>query len=196
MNLTVRFLDYWHVGSGRGLGKHLDAVVDKDASGLPYVPGRMLKGLLRDAVWRLESWGHPGFARGCTRALFGTRPDEADRHTKTDGCVYISDARLSDAISNWLADPAQRDTRAALYRQIYATAIDERRGCARKNSLRGIEVVVPVTLAANLTVECAASPGAPDPQALIGMALPLIQAVGAHRSRGLGRVVLTLETQP
>lgn len=191
--LSIQFHAYWHVGSGRGEGKHLDAVVDKDADGLPYVPGRMLKGLLRDACLRLESWEHKDFSDGFTDSHFGSRPDstgdKAARHTTQRGCLYLSNAVLTPDIHAWLALPDQSEARQALYRQIHATAIDETRGCALKNSLRGIEVVVPVALTATLDIECA------DAETVVKklrIALPLIQSIGAHRSRGLGRASLVL----
>jgi CRISPR/Cas system CSM-associated protein Csm3 (group 7 of RAMP superfamily) len=191
--LSIQFQEYWHVGSGRGEGKHLDAVVDKDVVGLPYVPGRMLKGLLRDACLRLETWGHPDFHVGFTQIHFGSRPDgatdKAARHSTQQGCLYLSNAVLAPNIHAWLALPSQVEARQALYRQIHATAIDETRGCALKNSLRGIEVVVPVALSATLDIECA------EPESIaqkLRIALPLIQSIGAHRSRGLGRAHLAL----
>lgn len=194
--LTVEFRDYWHIGSGRGQGKHLDAVVDKDTEGLPFVPGRMLKGLLRDAMRRLEAWGNTGVASDdadvSTRELFGGEDaglSTPTRHDTSPGFIFVGDARLPEDLRCWLSQTDQISQRQSLYRQIFSTAINEATGGARENSLRGIEVVIPVTLSAHLEIQ-GKSPDAVITR--IKRALPLIQAVGAHRSRGLGRAHLSL----
>jgi len=194
--LTVEFRDYWHIGSGRGQGKHLDAVVDKDTEGLPFVPGRMLKGLLRDALRRLEAWGNTGVASDqaavSVQELFGGPGGDistATRHDTSPGLLFVGDARLPEELRRWLSHSDQAAQRQTLYRQIFSTAIDETTGGARENSLRGVEVVIPLTLSACLEVQGKA------PEIAIRQikrALPLIQAVGAHRSRGLGRARLSL----
>lgn len=68
--LTIEFHGYWHIGSGRGDGLGTDAAVIRTPGKLPYVPGRTIKGLLRDAAALSEGLGH--LAPGRTAALFGT----------------------------------------------------------------------------------------------------------------------------
>ena len=50
----IEFFSNWHCGSGLAAGADVDALVIKDNNGLPYVPGRTLKGLLRDAATNLS----------------------------------------------------------------------------------------------------------------------------------------------
>ena len=45
----IEFFSNWHCGSGLAAGADVDALVIKDQEGLPYIPGRTLKGLLREA---------------------------------------------------------------------------------------------------------------------------------------------------
>ena len=47
-NLT--FFTDWHCGSGLAAGADVDTLVVKDKNGLPFVPGKTLKGLIREAV--------------------------------------------------------------------------------------------------------------------------------------------------
>ena len=42
----IKFLDYWHLGSGDSAGSMYDSIVVKDKFGLPYVPGKTVKGKL------------------------------------------------------------------------------------------------------------------------------------------------------
>ncbi|WP_172202829.1 RAMP superfamily CRISPR-associated protein [Niveibacterium sp. COAC-50] len=184
--LTVTFHDFWHSGSGRGTGNLIDASIDRDAARLPYLPGRQLKGLLREALATLESLGH--VATGNTSALFGEGAD-ADagetRHDSKPGALQVSDARLPEPIVAWLQAGNQRDAaklRAELTRPIFATTIDEASGTARDQSLRSTEVTIPLTLEAQIE-----GPDSDDWVATLNRALPLIRAAGAHRSRGLGR---------
>jgi hypothetical protein len=90
--VLVEISGWWHAGTGRGGGEDADAVVAKDRYGLPYLPGRHLKGLLRDACLRLEHWQEieraeaelkgaavkPSIPTGTTDLLFGTDEAEAD----------------------------------------------------------------------------------------------------------------------
>ena len=46
---TIEFYSDWHCGSGLASGAEADAVVIKDRDGLPYVPGKTIKGLVREA---------------------------------------------------------------------------------------------------------------------------------------------------
>lgn len=47
---TIQFYSPWHCGSGLSAGADLDALVTKDKSKMPYIPGKTLKGLIREAV--------------------------------------------------------------------------------------------------------------------------------------------------
>ena len=50
INYELKFFDYWHVSSGLSGGAALDSYVVKDSAGLPYVPGKTIKGLVREAA--------------------------------------------------------------------------------------------------------------------------------------------------
>jgi len=189
--LNIRFLDYWHCGTGKGAGAHLDAVVDLDRYGLPFVPGKHIRGLLRDAVERLESWGQLAqFAQCPTQeslavALFGSAGGM--QTLREPGRLEIRNATLPPAFAEWLCGEPGRS--APLFRELHSAAIDPESGVARSRFLRGIQVTVPLELQAELA--CADSAGI-DWKAVITSALALVPALGAHRSRGLGRAVLKL----
>lgn len=194
--LIVDITSYWHPGSGRGSGSHLDALTDRDTDGLPYLPGRMIKGLLRDAMHRAETWGH--ISKGTTEAMFGSTGFTAAQDGKSaqardrtePGSLRVGNARLPEPVRAWLAAPAQLRERALLTTELFQTAIDPESGTASNRSMRGIEVLVPMQLEATLTWMGTTNI---DWQAALGMSLPLIRAVGAHRTRGLGRASIALE---
>jgi len=190
--LIVDLRSYWHAGAGRGGGAVLDAVVHRDGNGLPVLPGRHLKGLLRDALERAEAYQWPGYTNLATR-VFGARAG-ADRSPDSVATVRVGDAALPDELTAWLAGTSEgRALIPNLYRGIYATAVDHDTGTARDMSLRGIEVTVPLELRARIEPVSADGPPPEGWADHLRDVLPLIDAVGAHRTRGLGRAVLSLE---
>lgn len=189
--IKIDLRGYWHPGGGRGQGMVLDATCHRDADGLPVLPGRHLKGLLRDALERAEAWGWNDYA-GLASALFGDRPEDTADVTPNPGSLRIGDARLPDDIAAHLASDAGKPLRTGLFRSLYATAVSHQTGTAEDRSLRGIEVVVPLQLHADISLIPGREAPADWPMRLDAV-LPLIDAVGAHRNRGLGRAVLTLE---
>ena len=205
--LTIEIRSYWHPGTGQGLGSHLDAVTHRGTDKLPALPGRTVKGLLRDAVNRWELFG--GYAKEpfagnnptITERLFGPPPewgpaenepsDERVDHRRS-GLLHCPDASLAENDRNYLI--ANPSLISGLYRSHFSTAIEHESGTAREKSLRGIEVIVPLTL--HVELELLDDSQHPVLSAkwidILRPALHLIRAVGAHRSRGLGRAVLKL----
>lgn len=55
MDITykIEFFSEWHCGSGLSAGADTDALVIKDSEGFPYIPGKTLKGLFREAIEEL-----------------------------------------------------------------------------------------------------------------------------------------------
>lgn len=229
--LKLRFSGYWHAGSGRGSGHHLDAVCERDARDLPYFPGRQLKGVLRHAVRRAEAWKWlenlplpDGPAKSHEELLFGSQSQAESRDATLPGLVSIGNAQLPEPEREWLAyegnallEEAKRNNsqplldqiaektllRQQLFDELFSTAIDEN-GTARRYSLRGLEVCLPVMLEAMIEMAPSASDqslrrqqqawlAGTDPWAALRLALPLVDSLGAHRTRGLGDVELTLE---
>lgn len=192
--LDIRFQSYWHCGTGRGLGAAVDAAAYRDGDDLPAVPGRHIKGLLRDALEQAQAWGWSGHADGSMlQTLFGQRTEvDLVDAPPASGLIRVSDARLPEALCDWLRHEDRRSQRAALFRVMQSTAIDEGSGSAKDGSLRGIEVVVPLELQAHIEPLPGAAPP-PDWVDRLREVLPLIPAVGGHRGRGLGRALISLE---
>ena len=212
--LTFSLLSYWHVGTGKGSGPTHDAVVIRTAGGLPFLPGKAIKGLLREATSTLLiAEGHAARIGLMTR-LFGsdidtTTPDEpapekpaereqileATRFRTRPGSLIFSSAFLgatTEEATRWEQWAARHPgEREHLFREFSSTSLNED-GRAQDRTLRSIEVVVPVVLHA--TVHGPPVDWSPDPWTeLLARALPLVDGVGAHRTRGLGRVQVTME---
>jgi len=183
---NINLLDLWLFGSGRGEGAHIDSTPLLDAKGLPYVPGRAIKGLLRDATLDLLSLQASCETNRQLTELFGTREVEGQtRHNTQPGRLRFTNAHLPPALVAELL--ANRSAVKGLFHDLRATAIDDNTGTARDHTLRSIRAVVPMRLEAELS-----SSEVQDFE-LIRKAAHLVTAVGAHRSRGLGRCACSLD---
>ena len=189
--LTIDILETWSAGSGKGEGSFLDAVPALDADGLPYLPGRTLKGLLREAVLRLEQLG--ACAAGAASTLFGTREIGQDRYATVPGLLRVNSARLPAAVRAYLQQ--HPELKAGLFHDVFQTAINDATGVAKSRSLRSARLAVPVQLQADITVipTVAAPPNFSKEQwDILEAALALFDGVGNGRTRGLGRCIATL----
>ena len=93
LKYTITFFSNWHCGSGQAAGSDVDELVVKNRDGLPYVPGRTIKGLLRDAADMLVKYDR--VEQGKIDYLFG-HDDEHGKHGEltTLGQLFFSDAEL------------------------------------------------------------------------------------------------------
>jgi hypothetical protein len=193
--LILDLKSYWHTGTGRGAGTALDAVTHRDSRGLPALPGRTVKGLLRDVVRQAEVLGWYGAQQpSVEEQLFGWRTragmSPPDRVPQC-GCLHVGDAGLPAGTANYLA--AHRELLPGLYRSHFSTRIDPTTGTAQEQTLRGAEVIVPLALRAQIVEIQREQPPPADWPALLQLALPLLRGLGEFRTRGLGRVIATLE---
>ncbi len=207
--LILELHGYWHAGAGRSSGHHLDALCERDHDGLPVLPGKQLKGLLRHSVRLAESWGwldqHPaplGPTASHEDLLFGSASQLAGRHETQPGILLCESARLPRVDRDAIA-ASGADLKDSLFGELFSTAINED-GSALAQSLRGTEVAIPCTLHALLeTAVTALEPALRQQQAayvqsgaawqVLEVCLPLLDHVGAHRSRGLGEARVWIE---
>ena len=166
----------------------VDREITCDRRGLPLIPSRRIRGILREAAEELEYLGvlDEGFAAD----LFG-RPGESGSH------FIISDGRIENAgqYKAFLDEVAKKcpyfsvndvlDYFSYLRAQ---TAIDSKTGAAKKDSLRVSRVLKKGVTAFYFDVEF------PD-DAYQGLkdSCTAVEAFGQSRTRGLGQIVLSLE---
>jgi CRISPR/Cas system CSM-associated protein Csm3 (group 7 of RAMP superfamily) len=193
--LHIDISSYWHAGTGAGQGALLDSVVEKNDMGLPYLPGRTLKGILRDAVFRWEQLGgyeqHNLDMGRVTNLLFGVWGD--DGNTTTQGMIRVGSANMD---THFMAAITQhQDARKLinyLYAEHFSTKIDDKTGVAVDQSLRGSELTIPMSLYADISVvEHDNNPITSMAFDLLAQAFPMVQAVGKQKNRGLGRTELS-----
>lgn len=180
IDYKITFLSDWHIGSGLSGGAEIDAVVLKDKNGLPYIPGKTMKGLCRDALEDIKD--AKGLDQKIIEDIFGIAilDDKIVENTNSKAVfsnVSISETEQKEIQTNELSD--------FMYRNIASTAI-QKNGIAENESLRVMEVTIPISLLGSI------SNISDDAIAHIENALKLIRRVGIDRNNGLGRCTITI----
>lgn len=178
----IDFLSFWHCGSGLGAGSKSDSDCLKDANGLPFIPGKTIKGLVREAfedlckMQQLEDF----------LDLFGLEDQSAD-YLAQQSKLLFSNATLEKKEQE---DILVYKLTPYLYRNITSISIDPMRHVAESGSLRVKEVCVPVSLVGSIEYR-----GEQDIEPLLAKSLKLIRSMGVNRNRGLGRCNFSLLTE-
>ncbi|MDR3057359.1 MAG: RAMP superfamily CRISPR-associated protein [Prevotella sp.] len=182
---TVEFLTDWHCGSGLSSGDDLDLLVIKDKDHLPFIPGKTIKGLIREAVEEIA-----GYSKEVTEeqilAAFGHKDKKnlKSEEIKKGDC-FFKNATLKDDLRIAIESNKLQEH---LYRSVASTAIDND-GIAIEHSLRKMEVVVPCMLEGEIL-------DVPENfEEIIEKGLKFIKRLGQNRNRGLGRCVITIEKE-
>lgn len=188
-------------GRGDGVAGLVDEEVEHDAvTGLPFLRGRTLKGLLveecANLLYALEGQGSPGLAdfRKHARFLFG----QAGSTLEDDALMRVGAALLPEELraaveADVKASPPRLlpaevlESLTAIRRQ---TAVDERTGAPDEGSLRSLRVVLRgTTLVARLDFH---APPDEDALALLAACVLALRRAGTGRNRGRGRLAARL----
>lgn len=182
----IIFFSEWHCGSGLASGANLDALVIKDNDGLPFIPGKTIKGLLREAVEEIKNFRN---APVDPAVIFGKT--DKDGFTST-GLAFFSNAELPEDVRQYILSA---QTGQYMYRSTTSVTIDEVSGTAKDNHLRKIETVVPCILEGHIS-------GLPDDKdknginqyrKIIADGMKYIKRLGLDRNRGLGRCEFSIK---
>lgn len=187
--MTFDIKSDWHIGSGKEGGAYADALCLKDNAGLPYIPGKSCKGLLRDAfqLAKISGW----IEQEMVDIFFGVE----DREGATQqGMLQMSSARLSDEEAHFIVS---NTATKHLYRVLQSTAIDHQTGTAQNASLRSMEVAVPMQLTATMRLNTSHPNFNTDLEqqfySWLSDVVCLISEFGGKRHRGLGQVTVTVK---
>ena len=190
IHYQIQFFSYWHVGTGLYGGTKADMVVNKSPENLPFIPGKTLKGLLREAAESIYSLHGELVSYEFIADIFGLGPEspEESREDAQEAKAFFANAYLSEALrrsilphkmSNLQTSP---DMSSYLYNTISSTKIDHR-GLAEEQSLRTKEVTIPVCL--HSTIE--SFPDNPAYEKQLEYCMKWVKRLGVNRNRGLGR---------
>ncbi len=184
IHYTIQFYSYWHCGSGLAAGADVDELVIKDYDRFPFVPGKTMKGLIRDAVEEIislrDQWNQK---RNYFIQTFGNSEDKDhlaqgnEEHKSQQGEAFFTNAEFPEVMKKKIQEGQLQEY---LYVQLASTAIDKD-GIAKDHSLRQTEAVIPCTMEGKILHV----PTEFSNDILNGM--KFIKRLGMNRFHGLGR---------
>ena len=92
LTLKIQFFSPWHCGSGLSAGADTDALVIKNPQGLPFVPGKTIKGLVREAV---EDYAALKGEEIKLDEAFGVEASQEESSSIQKGYLYFTNGELS-----------------------------------------------------------------------------------------------------
>lgn len=160
----------------------MDALVIKDRNDLPYIPGKTVKGLIKEAVDELKALAssekkfEPDADYLATFGYF----DDKDRKEKSE--AFFSNAEIPE---NEAEKIVEGKLQRFMYDSLSHTAI-ETNGVARAHSLRKVQVTVPCDLMGQIL-------NVPEGMVeILEKGMKYTKCLGLNRNRGLGRCTITI----
>lgn len=176
--LRIEFQSDWHIGTGAGIPGSVDRQVLRDPQGLPYVPGKTLTGILRDAA-EFVADVRGGNAIDLPSKIFGAQ-------SESDSCamaakIGISSAEFPGEIRDYIL---RNDLTSALFHVQPGIKIDNETGCAQEDHLFSLEKVRRdcVLYAEVVFMEELSD----DEMKLLDDAVKAVRRIGGKRRRGAG----------
>jgi len=188
--IHIKFLGEWLVASGLGDGSRADTVLVRDHHGLPFIPGRSIKGILREAAREL------GEARSdlqdVKKRLFGGKDD--DDSPGEPGILRISRGELEPGLRDALLNIDKAD-RAVFVNDLTIirsqTEIGST-GSAKNKSLRRIECgIAGMEFVSALDIDLDESDNEAWLDGYLCAVCAMVRVMGAGRYRGFGRCGIT-----
>jgi CRISPR/Cas system CSM-associated protein Csm3 (group 7 of RAMP superfamily) len=180
INYKITFLSDWHVGSGLGAGAETDAEILKNIDGLPYIPGKTIKGLIKDACNDIADINEAKISKDVMTEIFGNYVGNSDK--SESGSAFFGNATICIDESNEIIENNLQDF---LFKNISSTAINEKTGIASSKSLRSMEVCMPIILQGSIEID-------EKHQEVIKLASKWVRHIGVNRNRGLGRCTISI----
>lgn len=183
LKYKIELTSFWHTGSGLSSGTESDLVVIKDENGLPYVPGKTLKGLLREAAENINLLQPNLVTKHFINEVFGEKSDETGDLPPKEAISFFSDGYLTETIRQHLN--GNLDQKELLFRYISSTRIDNM-GQAEDHSLRKTEVTIPLDLYAEIV------DFNEEFESQMQYCFKWVKKLGYSRTRGLGRCKISI----
>ncbi len=184
LEYSVEMLSDWHVGSGLDSGPAADAVVLKDDDGLPYIPGKTMKGLIRDALADILSVSGNLVNEKVVIKIFGVEATSKKNYSQP-GTAFFSDVTIP---SQEKQEVIKNSLSSFLFRRISSTKINKN-GVAEPKSLRTMEVTIPLKLTGFILID---DNTAEEEIKVLQMAFKWVRSLGMNRNRGLGRCKISV----
>lgn len=206
--LNINFLSYWSIGTGREAGTYADSTTIKDYDGFPYVPGKAIKGIYKDAfrIALSNGWFNKiaDDKQALENILFGVEGSSLENSLNTneldtEGALKFSNAQIdADVKQKILEDDNCKKIQDEFFRVIQNTMINDN-GVAKHQSLRSTEVCVPISLNAEVELDDKVLHLSVEKlitlSNLLNNVCALVSEIGNKRRRGFGLCKLIFKEQ-
>ena len=204
--LYIELLSDTSFGRGDGINGVINSEVEHDPrTGLPFIKGRTIKGLLveacADLLYGIRQSGSPRYQdlENIAQYLFGDPGSGLDKQ----GILHIGNGSFPEAFTNKVKSSLKTDANKSGFTPAqvlnglttirYQTAVDPATDKPLDKSLRATRVVVRNTI---FTVAVLSKQELhPDEFAFLCACAATVRRAGLNRSRGLGHVSLYFEGQ-
>ncbi|GAB4336726.1 MAG: hypothetical protein Kow0037_18320 [Calditrichia bacterium] len=191
--MQLTFLSDWHIGTGAGIPGVSDRAILRDEEGFPFIPGRTLRGILRDMHEQLSELAHLKAKIPAPEEIWGTRQKGAEK-TSREGRWLVGNGELAPKIKTPLKD-ASKEVRQIWLNEFTFIAprisLDPRKR-VKEDHLAFIEMGRK-GLQFEFTISRRDGGAMDDKEMLLLRLLTLtVQRLGGTRRRGKGRVELCL----
>ena len=200
LTLVIELLSDALIGSGEGWGATIDADIVFDELGLPYIPGKRIKGCLRDSATEVLDMFEKAQIKNCfdlsrentkrefklINSIFGRSGQETPSSIYCDN-LYIPDYENVRAWFEYLSSEypsiITRDAVLSTFTYIRQQTRINKDGIAEDYSLRTIRVIKKGnSFQGSITIE---DDSAVD---LLNLACRNLRRIGTKRTRGFGEV--------
>lgn len=206
INIKIKLLGYWYIGTGHEAGAYADSVVLKDHEKLPFIPGKTLKGMFRNSFTHInksifddekknkhDELINLFFGRAGVSLTDLEDPNKYDSdQLNTNGILCFNNAELTQNEKQEILGGNLTDY---LYTTVQSTKIGSD-GIAENKSLRAVEVCVPLTFKTEIDInQCSKNDivgfiSRDEIVKKIKVAAALITEIGGKRRRGFGRCII------
>ncbi|GFR35916.1 RAMP superfamily CRISPR-associated protein [Thermobrachium celere] len=172
-NLEVEILTPLHISNGVEEGGYIDSYIVKEVKGkekIPYIPASSIKGKVRDNFYTiLNTYYGKDKAENITNSIFGSEGYNPSK-------IYFEDLRCEDNVKTSIR---------------FGNAIDRYTKHTKDRALKCIEVLENGKFLGTVTVFL--QDDLVEYKDYLEMAFKMIESLGGNKSRGLGRVKISLE---
>ncbi len=172
VNYKITFFSFWHPGGKDGASMEIDNAVLKNKDGLPYIGGKTMKGLIRDAADFINK-NHSSLVTKSFITKVFAEPDK--KYSMDENNVQYNKFKSAQ-----ICQKIDKKYLSSLFHKKASIEIIENKQ-AKNQSLRTTELVIPVTLFG--TIENY------DKKYLdeLKLSLSAVKKLGVKRTRGMGR---------
>lgn len=192
--IVIKFLSEWQISSGIGDGYLADNKISRDSDGFPCIPGRAVKGALREGANLLAGCEGRDDLKKVNELVFGTASDE-DKVNQS-GIIRVGEAHLDEGLAsilNSIDDEAKQEALKDMISYRSETKLKEDKQVAI-GSLRRLECGIPeLELEADIEIENSQHLSEKWLDSYLAAVCAAVKSIGGDRARGLGKCKISVK---